>query len=250
MSLAIETSGLTRSYGAVRALEGVDLAVREGGSHAYVGLNGAGKTTTLSILATLVEPTGGSARVFGHDVVSAREKVRGLVGIVSDEGLSCCPDWTPLEYLDYFATMGGRGDAAEALDLVGLPNADRRKPKRALSTGMLRRVEIARALLPKPRVLLLDEPTRGLDLPAKRDMWEWLRLVAREERITIFLSSHEVREIRALCDDLAVIAGGRIVYRGATRSLGHTEEDLEDALVKLLRGGAPEETKFSWVRAR
>jgi len=102
-------------------------------------------------------------------------------------------------------------------------------------------------MLGEPRVLFLDEPTRGLDLPAKRDLWAWLRGVVREQGVTLFVSSHEVREIRALCDDLAVISKGRIVYRGAARSLGDNDADFEEALVKLLQDG--DRPKASWAGA-
>jgi len=169
--------------------------------------------------------------------------VRRSVGLIADlEAAQAHPSWSGREYLRYFARLWELADAdarVEALlDQVALAPEWRRRPMRAYSTGMRRRVEVARAMLGSPRVLFLDEPTRGLDLPAKRDVWEWLRAVAREERMTVFLSSHEVREIRALCERLAVIAGGRIVYRGATSALGATEDDLQDALVKLLRGEA------------
>lgn len=234
MSLAIEAVGLARSFGDVRALQGVDLAVPVGGSHAYVGVNGAGKTTTLSILATLLEPTSGTARVMGHDVVGQSEKVRGLVGFVSDEGVACCPDWTPFEYLDYFATMGGRGDPEATLDMVGLPRADWRKPKRALSTGMLRRVEIARALLTRPRVLLLDEPTRGLDLPRRNAMWALLRAINEKHGTTLLVSSHDVAEIQELCQTLTVLSRGRVTYQGDLRTLPRDPRALERLFVERL----------------
>ena len=206
-------------------------------------------------LRRLLPPTEGEAKVAGFDVARQTLDVRRRVGLIADlEGAQAHPSWTGREYLDHFARLWGLGEPelrAEALlDQVALSPEWRKRPMRAYSTGMRRRVEVARAMLGEPRVLFLDEPTRGLDLPAKRDMWAWLRLVAREEGITVFLSSHEVREIRALCDDLAVIASGRIAYRGATRALGETETDFEDALVKLLRGDAPEGPKLSWARAR
>lgn len=255
MTIAIQARKLTRRFGDFVAVDAIDLAVPEGALYGFLGLNGAGKSTTIRMLCGLLPPSDGEAHVAGFDVARQTVDARRSVGLIADlEAAQAHPSWTGREYLEYFARLWGLDHpdlrAQALLGQVGLAPEWRRRPMGAYSTGMRRRVEVARAMLGNPRVLFLDEPTRGLDLPAKRDMWEWLRLVAREERITIFLSSHEVREIRALCDDLAVIAGGRIVYRGATRSLGHTEEDLEDALVKLLRGGAPEETKFSWVRAR
>ena len=255
MPPAISAKKLTRKFGQFTAVDAIDLEVPEGALYGFLGLNGAGKSTTIRMLCGLLEPTSGEARVAGHDVVKETLDVRRRVGLIADlEAAQAHPAWTGREYLDYFARLWGLPHPelrAEALlDQVALAPEWRRRPLRAYSTGMRRRVEVARAMLGKPRVLFLDEPTRGLDLPAKRDMWDWLRLVAREEGVTIFLSSHEVREIRALCEDLAVIADGRLVYKGKARTLGATEEDFEDALVKLLRGGRAEGPKPSWASAR
>ena len=254
MPPAIYARKLTRMFGAVTAVDSIDLDVPEGALYGFLGLNGAGKSTTIRMLCGLLEPTSGEARVAGFDVARDTLEVRRRVGLIADlEAAQAHPTWTGREYLEYFARLWGLDHAelrAEALlDQVALAPEWRRRPLGAYSTGMRRRVEVARAMLGKPRVLFLDEPTRGLDLPAKRDMWEWLRLVAREEGVTLFLSSHEVREIRALCDELAVIAKGRLAYRGKASALGDTEEDFEDALVKLLRDGEPDGPKPSWARA-
>ena len=255
MPSAIQATMLTRTFGDFTAVDAIDLDIPEGALYGFLGLNGAGKSTTIRMLCGLLPLSDGSARVAGFDVERETIEVRRRVGLIADlEAAQAHPSWTGREYLQYFARLWTIEDAqarAEALlDQVALAPEWRRRPLRAYSTGMRRRVEVARAMLGNPRVLFLDEPTRGLDLPAKRDMWEWLRLVAREEGMTIFLSSHEVREIRALCDELAVISAGRIVYRGRTRALGDTEEDFEDALVKLLRADEPAGPKLSWARAR
>ncbi|HET6405487.1 MAG TPA: ABC transporter ATP-binding protein [Candidatus Thermoplasmatota archaeon] len=243
MPAAISVRKLTRTFGRFTAVDAIDLEVEEGELYGFLGVNGAGKSTTIRMLCGLLPPTSGSASVAGHDVATRTLDVRRSVGLIADlEAAQAHPSWSGREYLRYFARLWELADAdarVEALlDQVALAPEWRRRPMRAYSTGMRRRVEVARAMLGSPRVLFLDEPTRGLDLPAKRDVWEWLRAVAREERMTVFLSSHEVREIRALCERLAVIASGRIVYRGATSALGATEDDLQDALVKLLRGEA------------
>lgn len=222
------------------AVDSVDLEVPEGALYGFLGLNGAGKSTTIRMLCGLLPPTSGSARVAGHDVVEDVLELRRRVALIADlDAAQARPSWTGLEYLHYFARLwelpDPQGRIASLLDAVGLEAAWWRRPLRSYSTGMRRRVEVVRAMLGDPRVLLLDEPTRGLDLPAKRELWAWLREVARSERRTIFLSSHEVREIRALCQDLAVIAGGKIVYRGRVRDLGRDDDELEDSLVELLR---------------
>jgi ABC-2 type transport system ATP-binding protein len=122
---------------------------------------------------------------------------------------------------------------------VGLDSNFRAKMMGTYSTGMKRRVEIARALMGNPKVLFLDEPTRGLDLPAKRDMWNLLRNLAAKEQVTTFLSSHDAQEIRTLCTEISVIAEGRIVYTGATRQLGNDLDTFEERLIDLLTGRAP-----------
>jgi ABC-2 type transport system ATP-binding protein len=251
---AIQTRRLTRTFGDFTAVDAIDLEVPEGALYGFLGLNGAGKSTTIRMLCGLLPPTAGTARVAGFDVVEDALEVRRRVGLIADlEATQAHPSWTGREYLDHFARLwrldDPRGRVTELLDQVALAPEWRDRPLRAYSTGMRRRVEVARAMLGGPRVLFLDEPTRGLDLPAKRDLWAWLQAVAKAHRMTVFLSSHEVREIRALCRDLAVIADGRIVYRGATRDLGRNEVEFEDRLIELLEGRvARTEPKLSMAR--
>jgi ABC-2 type transport system ATP-binding protein len=253
MPPAILARKLTRTFGDFTAVDSVDLEVPEGALYGFLGLNGAGKSTTIRMLCGLLPPTSGQAVVAGHDVAHDTLAVRARVGLIAElESAKARPTWSGREYLQYFAGLWELPDPATRvetlLDQVGLARDWRARPMRGYSTGMQRRVEVARAMLGGPRILFLDEPTRGLDLPAKRELWAWLRNLAHAEGVTLFVSSHEVREIRTLCDDLAVIAGGRIVFQGAARTLGRTEEDFEESLVGLLQGGAP--PKASWASAR
>lgn len=257
MQHAIQARQLTRTFGSVTAVDRIDLAVPEGALYGFLGLNGAGKSTTIRMLCGLLPPTSGEARVAGFDVAAETLEVRRRVGLIADlEGAQAHPGWTGQEYLQHFGRLWGLQDARQAadrlLDHVGLAPEWRRRPMRAYSTGMRRRVEVARAMLGRPRVLFLDEPTRGLDLPAKRDLWAWLQAIVAAERMTVFLSSHEVREIRALCRELAVLREGRIVFRGPARDLGRTELQFEDRLVQLLEGkeGQGETPKLSLARVR
>jgi ABC-type oligopeptide transport system ATPase subunit len=146
--------------------------------------------------------------------------------------------WTAREYLSYFARIRHMPNPEEEveriLDDVGLDPKFRGKLICTYSTGMKRRVEIARALMGRPKVLFLDEPTRGLDLPAKRDMWSLLRRLAAKENVTTFLSSHDAQEIRSLCSEISVIARGRLVHTGATRELGGDIDAFEERLVQML----------------
>jgi ABC-2 type transport system ATP-binding protein len=236
---AIEMNGLTRRFGDFVAVDSVTLKIPRGSLYGFLGLNGAGKTTTIRMLTTLLPSSAGSARLWGHDVATEPLAVRGLVGLVSDETSESQSTWTAREYLSYFARIRHIRNAPEEveriLDDVGLDPRFRGKLIGAYSTGMKRRVEIARALMGRPKVLFLDEPTRGLDLPAKRDMWNLLRRLAREDQVTTFLSSHDAQEVRSLCGEISVIARGRIVYTGATHELGPDLDTFEERLIELLK---------------
>jgi ABC-type multidrug transport system ATPase subunit len=235
---AIETNGLTRRFGSFVAVDQVTLRIPKGQLYGFLGLNGAGKTTTIRVLTTLLPPSAGTARLWGHDVAKQPLAVRKLVGLVSDETSESQSTWTAREYLGYFARIrrlpDPAGEVESLLDTVGLAATFRRALIGTYSTGMKRRVEIARALMGHPKVLFLDEPTRGLDLPAKHETWKLLRDLAAQEQVTTFLSSHDAQEIRSLCSEISVIARGRIVYTGATRDLGADLDAFEERLIELL----------------
>ncbi len=238
----IETDGLTRRFGDFTAVNGVTLRISKGELYGFLGLNGAGKTTTIRVLTTLLPPTAGTARLWGHDVATDPLAVRRLVGLVSDETSESQSTWTAREYLSYFARIRHLPDpphhVERLLDRVGLEPGFRGRIIGTYSTGMKRRVEIARALMGDPKVLFLDEPTRGLDLPAKREMWNLLRQLAATENVTTFLSSHDSHEIRTLCDEISVIARGTVVYTGSTRDLGADLDAFEEQLIRLLTRAA------------
>jgi ABC-2 type transport system ATP-binding protein len=235
---AIEMDGLTRRFGGFTAVDAITLKIPKGELYGFLGLNGAGKTTTIRMLTTLLPPSAGRARLWGHDVANDPLAVRRLVGLVSDETSESQSTWTGREYLSYFARIRQLPNPADQvetlLDSVGLDPRFRGKLIGTYSTGMKRRVEIARALMGQPKVLFLDEPTRGLDLPAKRDMWNLLRRLAATDNVTTFLSSHDSHEIRSLCDEISVIAAGKLVYTGSTRDLGADLDAFEERLIGLL----------------
>ena len=235
---AIETEGLTRRFGDFVAVDNVTLKIPKGQLYGFLGLNGAGKTTTIRILTTLLPPSAGTAKLWGHDAVKEPLAVRKLVGLVSDETSESQSTWTAREYLSYFARIrhmpNPPGEVERILDDVGLDAKFRGKLICTYSTGMKRRVEIARALMGRPKVLFLDEPTRGLDLPAKRDMWKLLRRLAATESVTTFLSSHDAQEIRTLCSEISVIASGRLIHTSATHEMGSDIDAFEECLVGML----------------
>jgi ABC-2 type transport system ATP-binding protein len=235
---AIETTALTRRFGAFTAVDGISLRIPKGHLYGFLGLNGAGKTTTIRMLTTLLPPSAGTARLWGHDVARHPLAVRSLVGLVSDETSESHSTWTAREYLGYFARIRRQADPAgtveRILEDVGLDPAFRGRLIGTYSTGMKRRVEIARALMGAPKVLFLDEPTRGLDLPAKREMWNLLRRLAAEQDVTTFLSSHDAQEIRSLCSEISILAHGRLVFTGAAHDLGADLDSFEERLIELL----------------
>lgn len=235
---AIETDNLSRRFGNFLAVDDVTLRIPKGTLYGFLGLNGAGKTTTIRLLTTLLPPSGGRARLWGHDVVRDPLAVRNVIGLVSDETSESQSGWTAREYLEYFARIRRlrrpRTHVDELLDAVGLDPKFRDKLIGTYSTGMKRRVEIARALMGNPKVLFLDEPTRGLDLPAKRETWTLLRQLATQQQVTTFLSSHDAQEVRTLCTNISVITKGRLVYSGAAGDLGADLDTFEARLIDLL----------------
>jgi len=218
---AVEAVGLVKHYGDVVALDGLDLTVERGRFFGLLGPNGAGKSTTVSILATLATPTAGRARLLGRDVVTERAAVRRDVGLVFQE-TTLDRELTAREQLDLHARLYHLDErprrVREALAGVGLER-DADRPVRGFSGGMKRRLELARGLLHRPRVLFLDEPTLGLDVAARAAVWERLRALHASGEVTIFLTTHSMEEADALCEEIAIVDRGRLVTRGAPSAL-------------------------------
>jgi ABC-type multidrug transport system ATPase subunit len=219
----VQITNLSKAYGDVCALDHIDLDIGVG-MFGLLGPNGAGKTTLLRILATLLKPTTGRAVVGGFDVTDARQKwaVKRLLGYLPQE-LGLYPNLSVYEFLDYLATLKGlhhrttrQGEVERVLQLVGLDGMARLRIK-ALSGGMQRRVGIAQALLGDPHLLIVDEPTVGLD-PEERVRFRMLLARLAGERVVI-LSTHIVEDIATTCHDLAVLRRGRICFRGSPAAL-------------------------------
>jgi len=220
----ITVSQLTKTYGKkVQALCGVDLEIGTG-MFGLVGPNGAGKTTLMRILAGLLRPSSGKVNVLGHDPTTARGKlaIKSVLGYLPQE-LGLYPDLTAFEFLEYVALLKGITDKAgrqkqlaETLELVGL-TGDARRKMRTFSGGMKRRVGIAQALLGSPQLLIVDEPTAGLD-PEERVRLRNL-LAEMAGLCTVILSTHIVEDISQSCSDLAVINMGQVLFRGSPRDI-------------------------------
>src|SRR5512132_2083143 len=222
--IAVEANALTKTYPPdVRALDGLSLAVPAGTIFGLLGPNGAGKSTTVRILTTLSRPDGGSARVAGLDVLAEPVRVRHAIGVVAQRhGLD--PEATGRENLtlqgESHAITGAdlRGRVAEALERFGLVDAADR-PAKTYSGGMQRRLDLAMGLIHRPRVLFLDEPTTGLDPEARADIWHEIERLARDERMTILLTTHYLEEADRLASQLAIVDRGRIVAEGTPDEL-------------------------------
>ena len=230
----VVTRGLSKRYGHVVALRDIDLTVARGEIYGYLGLNGAGKTTTVRVLTGMIPPTSGRARVCGVDVARAPGGLASRVGVVFGENVAPEPRMSAVRYLRHFAALHdmrprpARERIERLFEVLRLADLAER-PVGTLSGGNQRKVEIARALLPAPELLFLDEPTRELDIPAKRAMWAFLRDIAAEGA-TVFVSTHDVQEIASLCTRIGILREGRLAWEGAPADLTRDGAPLVDAL--------------------
>jgi ABC-2 type transport system ATP-binding protein len=220
--LALEASGLVKSFGDVRAVDGVDLAVRSGSVYGVLGPNGAGKTTTIRMLATLLRPDAGSAQVLGHDIVREADAVRGLVSLTGqmasvDEDLTGRENLILLGRLLGLRRTDAKTRASELLEAFDLADAAGRLVKH-YSGGMRRRLDIAASLVVTPELMFLDEPTTGLDPRSRNQVWDIIRSLAGEGT-TILLCTQYLDEADQLAEGIAVIDHGRVIAEGTPGQL-------------------------------
>lgn len=219
---AVQTFSLTRVYGSMVALNALDLTVNRGDLFGFIGSNGAGKTTTLRILATFLAPSGGRAEVLGHDVVKDADAVRHVIGYMPDF-FGVYKDMEVTEYLDFFGACYKIPSAKrektvnDVLELVGL-SEKRGALIGALSRGMQQRLGLARVLIHDPQLLLLDEPASGLDPRARIEMMAILQELQRLGK-TIIISSHILSELQTLCNRVAIIEKGKLIYSGPVQGV-------------------------------
>lgn len=247
---AVEADGLVKAFGRTRAVDGVDLRVATGSVYGVLGPNGAGKSTTIAMLATLLRPDAGDARVFGHDVVREPQVVRQLIGLTGqyaslDEALSGVENLVLFSRLQGFGRIAAKRKARELLEEFGLSDAAT-KPVTQYSGGMRRRLDLAASLIAQPPLIFLDEPTTGLDPRTRTQMWNTIRrLVATGS--TVLLTTQYLDEADQLADRVAVIDHGRVVAEGTPdelkASVGESSlqlrlvdtADLDDAAVAVER---------------
>ena len=238
---AIETKGLTKTYKDVVAVDGLDLAVAEGELFALLGVNGAGKTTTIKMLSCLTAPTSGTAAVNGHDVVDESAAVKRDIAISPQES-AVAPGLTVAENLELMCGVHGiarekrAAKIAEMIDTFDLRKVEKKRAGK-LSGGMQRRLSIAMALVSEPSVLYLDEPTLGLDVLARADLWDAIR--ALRGKVTIILTTHYMEEAEALSDRVGIMRDGRLLTVGTADEIKAQTgcDKFEDAFVAIVRGG-------------
>ncbi len=240
----IEAVNLSKHFrdkkrGEVHAVDGVSFTCRPGQIYGLLGANGAGKTTTLRMLATILEPTDGTARLCGHDVIEHPEKARAVCGFLST-ATALYPRLTAQELVEYFGRLNGLDEATlkkrvdEIFNRLDMNDfRDRRCDK--LSTGMKQKTSIARTLVHDPPVMIFDEPTMGLDIMTARTIIEFIR-ECRDRGKTVIFSTHVMREVEKLCDIVGIIQNGKLLAEGTLEQLRqrHGSNDMEEIFVKIV----------------
>jgi ABC-2 type transport system ATP-binding protein len=243
MQDAIEVRGLTKNFGNIKALDGASFTVKDREIYGLIGPNGAGKTTALRILSTLLNPTSGSATIFGNDVLENPEEVREMISYLPEEA-GAYQNLSGYEYLRFMA--GFYADNRESADemlkeaeiISGL--GDRLDDRvKGYSKGMKRRLLLARALMMKPKLLILDEPTSGLDVVHAFHVRQMIKDYADKKGVTILLSSHNMLEVEFLCYRVALINEGKVIAEGTPNELKEkfSAENLEQAFMEVAKLG-------------
>lgn len=254
MNFAIETKGLTRQFGSVCAVDGLDLQVPRGKFYGFLGPNGAGKSTTIKMLTGLLAPTSGAMTILGEDTQDkerARE-VKRRVGVVP-ENLALFDNLTAREYLTFVGRMyllplqTVRERSQELLVIMGL-DQEEKKLTVEYSHGMKKKLALAGALIPGPELLFLDEPFEGVDAVASRVLRDVLRRCV-ERGATVFLTSHVLEIVEKLCTDVGIIARGKLVYQGSMDQAREVGGSLEEMFLKTVGVAEHEGQKLSWLES-
>lgn len=239
----IEIKDITKKYHSLVAVNHVNLTIQDGELFGLLGVNGAGKTTLISMLSTLVHPTSGTSSLMGYDLIKEKEEIKKIMS-VSPQETAIAPLLTVKENLSFFSEIYEMEDYTYLEEIIHLFHLEEvlNKKAKTLSGGYKRRLSIAISLLSKPKVLFLDEPTLGLDVFARRELWKII--LSLKGKITIVLTSHYLEEIEALCDRIAVIHKGNIIFEGKIEEMKEQtqKENIEDAFIALIEGDDPHET--------
>ena len=237
--LAIETNNLTKRYKEKTAVNGINLKINQGELFALLGTNGAGKTTTIKMLSTLILPTDGEIRINGLDIVKDRQKIKEILN-VSPQETAIAPNLSVKENLEFMAGVYQIPESQEKINelikLFKLSEVLNQKAK-TLSGGWQRKVSIAISLINEPKILFLDEPTLGLGVIARKELWAVIENL--KEKITIILTTHYMEEAESLSDRIGIMAKGNLIAVGTAKELIEQSgsENFEDAFVKIATGG-------------
>ena len=241
MMTAIKTHALTKRFGDILAVDDLELSIPEGETFALLGVNGAGKTTAIKMLSCLIRPTSGSAEVMGHSTCDESLAVKELIN-VSPQETAVAPNLSVRENLELICALYGHDKtqrktlAQETIDKFNLGEVASRRAS-TLSGGWMRRLSIAMALITDPKILFLDEPTLGLDVLARRELWELIESL--KGKMTVILTTHYLEEAEALSDRIGIMVAGRLVALGSADELKAQsgKDNFEDAFVALCKGG-------------
>lgn len=240
MDTAVEIKSLTKDFGNIRALNGLNLNVEVGEIFGLIGPNGAGKTTALRVISTLLLPSSGSVKVFGLDVVGSAAEVRKIITYLPEEA-GVYRNLSGWEYLEFMAKFSAKNRdevhqiTKEAAEICGLGERLKSKAK-TYSKGMKRRLLVARALMTRPKLAILDEPTSGLDVLHSYHVREIIKRYVKDHGVTVLLSSHNMLEVEHLCDRVALVNKGQIVAEGKPQELKSTygSQNLEEVFAKVV----------------
>ncbi len=242
---AISIKNLRKEYKDIVAVKGLNLDIKEGELFSLLGVNGAGKTTTIKMLSTLTKPTSGDALVLGHSILTEEDKIKGLIDISTQE-TAIARKLTVRENIEFYAKLSGQNkDEIEEtkryvyqyFDLDTVQN----KKAYKLSGGWQRKLSIALALVSKPKILFLDEPTLGLDVIARRELWNVIKSL--KKNMTIILTTHYMEEAEALSDRIGIMKDGSLLFVGTKEELYKktNKNNVEDAFIEVVTGGKENE---------
>lgn len=240
MGFAVEAKLLVKQFGNIRALDGLSFQIKQGEIFGLIGPNGAGKTTTLRTISTLILPTSGSVEIFGLDPVNQAGEVRKIISYLPEEA-GAYPNLSGNEYLEFMAKFNTKSQTElrdtikEATEISGLGERLRDKTK-TYSKGMKRRLLVARALMTRPKLAVLDEPASGLDVLHAYHVREIIKTYVKQHGVTVLLSSHNMLEVEYLCDRVALLNKGKIVVEGKSDELKkkYQSANLEEVFAKVV----------------
>jgi len=237
LSLAVEAKELTKQFGNIRALDDLSFQIKPGEIYGLIGPNGAGKTTTLRIVSTLILPTSGTINVFNIDATKQPGEIRKIISYLPEEA-GAYPNLSGMEYLEFmakFTPTNQQETVKEAVEISGLGNRLKDRAK-TYSKGMKRRLLVARALMTKPKLAILDEPASGLDVLHAYHVRQIIKQYVKSHNVTVLLSSHNMLEVEFLCNRVALVNKGKIVVEGEPQELKtrYNSANLEEVFAKVI----------------